>query len=162
MTDVPPLPDFEALYREHRDRVVRLCLNVTGSAASAEDAAQETFLSVYRGLSAFRGEARVSTWIFRIALRQALHARARREPELPEPLPTSPEASLEAREQVARLQRALGELPEEQRLVLSLHAVEGLRHPQIAELLGIAEGTAWSRLHAARKRLAVLLEQHET
>src|SRR5690348_6788496 len=69
---------FEALYQTLAAPVGKLCLNVCGDRAAAEDAVQETFLAVHRALPAFRGECKPSTWVYRIALRAALKARARR------------------------------------------------------------------------------------
>lgn len=145
------------LFRALREPVLALCLHLTGRRADAEDALQETFLAAHRHLAAFRGEAQLSTWLYRIALRAALRARARHpragelDPETPGP---GGEDALAARIEARRVEAAMGRLPAEHRIVLSLFAVEGLSHRQIAEVLGVPEGTVWSRLHAARKRLA--------
>lgn len=150
---------FDALFRALRKPVLALCLHLTGRRDDAEDALQETFLSVHRALPRFRAEARVSTWVYRIALRAALRVRARRpEPREPETEPAHDgEPAMAARLEARRLAAALGRLPAEQRAVISLFAVEGLTHREIAEVLGVPEGTVWSRLHAARKRLAAEL-----
>lgn len=140
--------------------MLALCLHVTGRRDDAEDALQEAFLDVHRGLRHFRGEAAASTWVYRIALRAALRVRARRRPEEPvDPETPGPggEAALDARAEARRVAAALGALPAEHRAVLALFAVEGLRHAEIAAVLGIPEGTVWSRLHAARRRLAAAL-----
>lgn len=152
---------FDALYRALREPVLALGLHLTGRRADAEDALQETFLSVHRNLRAFRGEAGLSTWVFRIALRAALQARSRRrdhaEVDPEHPAPGGGEAVLQAREEARRLQSALASLSAEHRSVLALFALDGLGHAAIAEILGLPEGTVWSRLHAARRRLAELL-----
>jgi RNA polymerase sigma-70 factor (ECF subfamily) len=148
-----------ALYAAHRAQVFALCLHLTASRAEAEDALQETFLAVHRGLCSFRGDAAVSTWIFRIALRAALGIRAQRrhaEPlsvEAADPSPM-PDAQAESRIRAGRLLDAMDRLSAEHRAVISLFAVEGLRHAEIAAVLDIPEGTVWSRLHLARKHLA--------
>jgi RNA polymerase sigma-70 factor (ECF subfamily) len=118
------------------------------------------FLTVNSALPHFRGESRLTTWIYRIALRTALRVRARRRPS--EPLdPELPggggEDAMRFVIEARRLAAALGRLPAEQRAVLSLFALDGLGHAAIAEILGVPEGTVWSRLHAARKRLAAEL-----
>lgn len=152
------------LVRALREPVLALCASLTRNRAEAEDATQETLLALHRGLPGFRGDARLSTWVYRIAIRMALHVRARRAdgaaiPEwLPDPAP-GPEQQAQARQRDARLAVALEALSPEQRLVLGLFAVEGLRHGEIAEILGVPEGTVWSRLHLARKRLLALLEE---
>jgi RNA polymerase sigma-70 factor (ECF subfamily) len=146
------------LFLAHRERILALCLHATGRKTEAEDALQETFLAVHRALPGFRGEARLSTWVYRIALRAAAATRARRRPteplldEVADAAP-GPDRAAEGRIEAARLGRALDQMGAEHRMILSLFAVEGLRHGEIAEILGVPEGTVWSRLHAARKAL---------
>jgi RNA polymerase sigma-70 factor (ECF subfamily) len=111
-------------------------------------------------LASFRGEARLSTWVYRIAIRAALRVRARRAPT--EPITDEPAAPRgpnpgEAQEQRDRLLAGLAALSTDHRIVLALFAVDGLSHGEIAETLGIPEGTVWSRLHLARKRLRDLM-----
>jgi RNA polymerase sigma-70 factor (ECF subfamily) len=146
----------DRLFRELREPLHAVCMNLTGRRADAEDAVQEVFVAVHRGLPAFRGASRLTTWIYRIALRAALHARARRqdgEPLDPETPGGGGEADMATRDEARRAAAALGRLPAGPRAVLSLFAVEGLSHREIADILGIPEGTVWSRLHAARRML---------
>ena len=144
------------VFRTFRGPVLGLCLHLTGRLADAEDVVQEVFLSVHRALPLFRGESRLSTWIYRIAIRASLEHRARRrpaeplDPELPGP---SNEEELVARDRARRLLVAMGRLSAEHRTVLSLFAVDGLSHKEIADILGVPEGTVWSRLNGARKHL---------
>ncbi len=148
---------FEAVFLAMRDPLFGLCLHLAGSRAEAEDAVQETFLAVHRALPEFRGDARLSTWIWRIAIRAALRVRSRRpatdavDDDRVGAAPANPGV---AREERDRLRSALDGLSADHRLVLSLFAVEGLSHKEIAELLAIPEGTVWSRLHLARKQVA--------
>lgn len=150
----------QELFRAYRAPLLALCVNITGSRTDAEDALQEVFLAAHRALPRFRGEARLSTWLWRIAVRAALAARTRPEraeselPELPGP---PPERALQARDEARRVAAAMARLTAEHRVVLSLFAVDGLRHADIAAVLGVAEGTVWSRLHEARRALAALL-----
>ena len=148
---------FEEIFRAHRGRVFALCQRLCGDRALAEDALQETFLAVHRGLAGFRGEAQLGTWIYRIAMRVALRVRANH----PVPVGTevevagrAPHDALDARDRARRVQLAIDALPAEQRVVIALFAVEGLSHGEIAAILGVPEGTVWSRLHKARKALA--------
>jgi RNA polymerase sigma-70 factor (ECF subfamily) len=154
----PPRPDADALYRALRAPVLALCLRLTGSRADAEDALQDVFTSVHRALPAFRGEARPATWIYRIAIRAALRIRARRRETVPlDPErdgSARPEDVLAARDEVRRVAAAFDRLSADHRTVLSLFALDGLSHRELAEILGVPEGTVWSRLHAARTRLA--------
>jgi RNA polymerase sigma-70 factor (ECF subfamily) len=151
---------FDTLFRALREPVLALCLHVAGNRGDAEDAVQEVFLAVHRALPRFRGEARLTTWIWRIAIRAALRAKARRrasEPLDPELPGGGGEDAMASRDEARRLAAAMARLPAEHRTVLSLFTIEGLGHRAIADILGIPEGTVWSRLHVARKRLAAEL-----
>jgi RNA polymerase sigma-70 factor, ECF subfamily len=146
-----------------RERVFALCLHILGNRADAQDAVQDTFVSVFGALERFRGESRLSTWIYRITLREALRHKSRRrqsesiDDAMPAPDGGDPAIRREQREQRERLSRALDRLSAEHRTVLSLFAIDGLSHREIADVLGVPEGTIWSRLHGARKRLAAEL-----
>jgi RNA polymerase sigma-70 factor (ECF subfamily) len=147
------------VYADCHHHVHALCRNLLGNAADAEDAAQETFLAVARALPGYRGEASVKTWVHRIAIRVALKLRARRQPrgEL------DPGASDQGPDPIAdhvaadAMARALAALSFEHRLVISLFAVAGMTHAEIADTLGVPEGTVWSRLHHAKHKLGELL-----
>jgi len=138
-------------------RLLALCLHLCGNAADAEDALQETLLALH--VARFRGESSVETFAYRIALRIALRIKARRRlAGQPSGEPAGSGAGpIEAAADAAKVLRAMARLPTEQRAVLSLFALEGLKHKEIAEVLGVPEGTVWSRLHAARKRLQMEL-----
>jgi RNA polymerase sigma-70 factor (ECF subfamily) len=142
--------------RTLREPLHALCLHLTGRRADAEDAVQEVLVAIHRGLPEFRGASRLTTWVYRIALRAAFQARARRrdgEPLDPEMPGGGGEGEMATRDRARRVAAAVARLPAEPRAVLSLFAVEGLSHKEIADILGIPEGTVWSRLHAARRAL---------
>jgi RNA polymerase sigma-70 factor (ECF subfamily) len=144
------------IFRLYRGPVLTLCIHVIGDASEAEDVVQQVFLSVHRALPMFRGESRLSSWIYRIALRAAIAARARRRTfdPLPEHLPApSAEDELQLRDETRRVAAAMDRLSLEHRVVLSLFSIDGLSHREIADVLGVPEGTVWSRLSAARRRL---------
>jgi RNA polymerase sigma-70 factor (ECF subfamily) len=148
---------FDAIFVHFRGPVLALCRHVTNHPGDAEDALQDCFLAVHGGLASFRGEARLATWIYRIALRSALAVRARRRPSQSletEPAQEGHERHLLARDETRRVAMMMERLAPEQRVVLSLFAVEELSHREIADILGIPEGTVWSRLAAARRELA--------
>jgi RNA polymerase sigma-70 factor (ECF subfamily) len=156
---------FSALFRLYRSPVYRLCSNLTGNRAHAEDAVQDVFLAVQQGLKTFRGESKLSTWIFRIALRIGMQEKARagrvassldEASEVPS-AHAGPEQVAATQQRYRHLLIALEKLSVEQRAVLALFAVDGLGHAQIADVLNIPEGTVWSRLHVARRRLQELL-----
>jgi len=158
-------PAMHALYERYRRRVFALIARIVG-AQDAEELTQEVFLRAFRGLAKFRGDAQLSTWMYRLAVNAALsHAtraqsRARRnlgEEELmaiPAPVRADGEPDPKLR---ARLQAALAELPAGYRAVIVLHDVEGLQHDEIAEILGCRVGTCKSQLHKARAKMRALL-----
>lgn len=156
---------FEALRRP----LSALCLRITCDPGDAEDALQEAAVDALRGCTAFRGDAKLSTWLWRIALRAALRIRARRRRPRAERAELDPDdlvhpevepaERLAAREEAKRLLAALGRLPAAQRVVLALAALDSLPQTEIAEVLGIPVGTVYSRLHGARERLARELER---
>ncbi|WP_373049395.1 sigma-70 family RNA polymerase sigma factor [Vulgatibacter sp.] len=159
---------FAALLRLHQDRVYDLLVRMLGDKAEAEDVTQEVFLAFHRALPRFRGESRVSTWLFRIAKNHCLNRikyLGRRGASRQVPLedaddpaaaegPERPDRTLERRRTDERVQAAIAALPEEQRLVVVLREIEGLSYEEIAEVLEQPEGTVKSRLHRARLALA--------
>jgi len=165
---------FEQLVRRHERSVFRLLYRMLGSREEAEDAAQEAFLSLHRHGRRFRREARFSTFLYRVAANAALNRRRSlgrsraRERELAarqaggSDLPSSPrdpEDAARGSETQARVQQALLELPGELRMAVVLYDIEGQSYKDIAEILGIPEGTVKSRIHRARQGLRDLLEE---
>jgi RNA polymerase sigma-70 factor, ECF subfamily len=160
---------FEELVRTHQHRIYALALRMLGNAAEAQDVAQEAFLRAHRGLAEFRGEARLSTWLYAIASRLCLNRLAGSErrltrhgeetlTRLPDGRP-GPDQTLERGEIEEALHRAIGELVEERRIVVILRDVEGLAYEEIAEALELPVGTVRSRLHRARLDLKEKLER---
>jgi RNA polymerase sigma-70 factor, ECF subfamily len=150
---------FDDIFATFRSRVFALSLHVTADESDAQDATQETFVAIWRGLSRFRGDSALSTWIYRIAIRSALRVRARRpqtETLAFEPVGEDRNPALES-ERSRQVRRALSRLTADHRTVLALFSLDGLSHQEIAETLGIPEGTVWSRLHLARKKLSAEL-----
>jgi RNA polymerase sigma-70 factor, ECF subfamily len=150
------------LYRRYAPRVHAVVRRLAGDDALAEDWAQEAWVRAFRALPAFRGEARFSTWLHRIAVNSALHGRRWRERRVSRETPMETQAEPSARgDQVMlrlNLQRALDRLPEGMRQIIVLHDVEGYTHEEIGEMLGIAPGTSKSQLFKARARLRGLLQ----
>jgi RNA polymerase sigma-70 factor (ECF subfamily) len=152
---------FDDVYAAHHGHVYALCRRIVGNRIDAQDALQDTFVAVALGLPRFRGESSLRTWVHRIAISAALKVRAH-SARAPEPLeidvaaPNAPNPGV-TRDTRERLARAMDSLPFEHRVVISLFAIEGLTHPEIAATLGVPEGTVWSRLHTAKKRLAATL-----
>ncbi len=155
-----------ALFELTRTSLYSVALRMTGRPDLADDAVQETFVDVLRGIEGFRDEARLTTWLYRVAVRAAARVAARarnRHAALPEELPDvsasarEPAESLARREGAARILAAIAQLPPPQRAVVALAAVEDLPQVEIAAVLGIPAGTVYSRLHQARERLRELL-----
>ena len=158
---------FEELYRAHAGRIFGLALRMLGNPADAEDLLQEIFLAAHRKLDTFRGDAALGTWLYRLAMNQLLdhvRSRAARAGQLTDgmddmsTLADAGGAKLADRA-VDRvdLERAIAQLPEGCRAAFVLHDVEGLEHQEVAEVLGIAEGTSKSQVHKARLRLREIL-----
>jgi RNA polymerase sigma-70 factor (ECF subfamily) len=160
---------FEELVRTQQHRVYGLALRMLGNAAEAQDVAQEVFLRAHRGLAEFRGDARLSTWLYAIVSRLCLNRLAGGERRLTrdgeEALSRiadarpGPDQTLEQGELAEALSRAIGELPEERRIVVVLRDIEGLAYEEIAEVLELPVGTVRSRLHRARLDLKEKLER---
>lgn len=155
-----------ALYDRYAPRVYAVVRRLAGDEDFAQDCAQEAWIRAIRALPSFRGDARFSTWLHRIAVNSALQeirrssTRTRRET----PMPASPTLEAVAVGPPAgdvllqtRLEEALDRLPEGMRQVLILHDVEGYTHEEIGEALGVATGTSKSQLFKARARMRSLL-----
>jgi RNA polymerase sigma-70 factor, ECF subfamily len=152
------------LYRRYAPRVHAVVRRLAGDDALAEDWAQEAWVRVFRALPNFRGEARFSTWLHRIAVNSALHGRRWRERRAGRETPIDSIEPSGRSDQVGlriELQRALDALPEGMRQIVVLHDVEGYTHDEIGGMLGIAAGTSKSQLFKARARLRSFLQPAE-
>lgn len=160
MSDAPPrhASGFEALVRAHQSRVRQQLRRLTkGDHALADDLAQETFVLAWRHIGSFRGDARVGTWLYRIAY-NAFLADRRRAPLPQEPLdnePASPPVPDFSGSTVQRLdvERALATLPEAERVAL-IHCFQlDLSHAEAADVLGWPLGTLKSHVARGKARL---------
>ena len=157
---------LEELVRRHADRVYRLCRTYFRDAADAEDAAQEAFLAVVRGLDRFRGRAAFTTWLHRVTV-NACHDVARRAARRPRRANRDPHdlglAELSDpigdREDALRLADVLAQLDETTRQAVLMHDVQGFGYAEVAATLELPVGTVKSRIHRAHGRLARLLEE---
>jgi RNA polymerase sigma-70 factor (ECF subfamily) len=160
---------FEVLVRTYQHRVFGVAARMLGNTAEAEEVAQEVFLRVHRAIGEFRGEAKLSTWLYTITSRLCLGrlgGRERRVARDGEEVLTrlasgeaDPAAALERSELEVALHRAIGELPEDRRVVVILRDLEGLAYEEIAAALELPVGTVRSRLHRARMDLKDKLER---
>ncbi len=168
------LVDFDQVYERFRLPVWRLARRLTTSEEEALDTTQEIFIRVWRGLPGFRGEAKLSTWVFQIAwnyLRAHRRKMGRKLQIIGEDLPASqdlvesavdtgpdPERRTRATELLDRVEVALKELPEHYRVVVWLRDGEDLSYQEIADTLDVPIGTVRSRLARARRALKELVE----
>jgi RNA polymerase sigma-70 factor (ECF subfamily) len=160
---------FEELVTMYQHRVFGVALRMLGHRAEAEEIAQETFLRAHRSLGAFRGEARLGTWLYAIASRLCLNRLAsgprRHERSDDAALLHTPAGeadaggALERAELEAALHQAIAALPEDRRIVVVLRDLEGLSYEAIGEVLGVPLNTVRSRLHRARLDLKSKLER---
>lgn len=177
--------EFQKIYDAFQPRIHRYLTRLVGS-LEAEDLTQEVFAKVSRGLQGFRGASQLSTWIYRIATNTARDRL--RSPSFRRVAPKSSAGDLIRAEQIETAERAgqarekrasidqelirkemnecirdfVDNLPENYRAVLVLSEIEGLKNPEIAEVLGLSLHTVKVRLHRARTRLRKELEAHCT
>jgi RNA polymerase sigma-70 factor, ECF subfamily len=161
------LAAFEAIYRAHAGRLYSLVRRMTGRQADAEDLLQEIFLAAHRKLDSFRGEAALGTWLYRLATNLCLdHLRSRavRTGQQTSPLDDQVGLADAGSRRIADrtvtkmdLERAIARLPDGCRAAFVLHDVEGHEHREVADMLGVAEGTSKSQVHKARLRLRAML-----
>ena len=151
-----------ALYDMHASRVYSLAYRLSGDAEKAREFTQDTFIRAFSRLPQFRGDAAFSTWLHRIVVTIVSNARRSeirfaREVALEEAHSievTAPEADPDLKECIAR---AVERLSDAYRTTLIMHDIEGYTHTEIAEVLGVAEGTCKSRLSMARAQLRATL-----
>jgi len=150
---------FRALYDANVDRIYRLMYRMAGDQELARDFTQEAFVRAYQRLDQFRGDAAFSTWLHSVAVSVALNGLRKVDRH------RERERSLEDADRVAsgltasqpglreRIDRAVDALPDIYRTVFLMHDLEGYNHGEIAESLGVAEGTSKARLSRARAKL---------
>ena len=165
--------DFEKLVTAYEKNVYNLALRMVGDPEDAADMTQETFIKAYRALSSFRGDSKFSSWLYRIASNVCLdflRSRSRHPQvslstvdeddratfELPD-MRQNPEEQLMKKLGMEAVRRGLEQLPEQQRQILVLRELGGLSYAELAQTLGLEEGTVKSRIFRARKRLCALL-----
>ena len=152
---------IRSLYDRYAPRVYAVVRRIAGDDDLAQDYAQEAWIRAIRALPSFRGDARFSTWLHRIAVNAALQAvrkaetRRKHEGPVPDQVPIAPGN----RDSLLRdrLERALEGLPQGMRRVLILHDVEGYTHEEIGDVLGVTAGTSKSQLSKARAKMRAML-----
>lgn len=150
---------LEELYRRHRSAILGYAYRMTGDRALAEDVVQDTFVYFFRNLRRYEPRGKLVAYLFRIARSLALDGkRAARRPPLPPP-EEAPDAALSAEEREAgealgeKVRQAMLALPERLREVVELRLFQGFDYARVAELTGVPEATARSRLRYALEAL---------
>jgi RNA polymerase sigma-70 factor (ECF subfamily) len=173
---------FEEIVRMYQHKVYNLVYRMIGSQQEAEDIAQEVFVTVFKSVDSFRGEAKFSTWLLRIAANHSKNrikylSRRATDPEgldgagagdvqaAPNVAPLTaqidaPDVIMEAKEIDQLMQQAIAALDEDQRLLVILRDVEEMSYEEIGEVTGLPEGTIKSRLHRARMAIKEWLDRH--
>ena len=150
---------FGELFRRHRDRMWALALRTTRDPELASDAVQDAFLNAFRRAGSFRGDSQVTTWLHRITVNACLDRLRRVRPtsDIADHEPVEPHDRHRSVEVRLDVQAALAQLPEGQRLALTLVDMHGLPVAEAAQVLGVAEGTIKSRCSRGREAMALLL-----
>jgi RNA polymerase sigma-70 factor (ECF subfamily) len=153
---------FETLYNQHASRLYNLASRMAGGASDAEDLLQDIFLLAYRKVGSYRGESSLGTWLYRLAMNHCVDVLRNRqtrmghvtdsmdEPDAPPVAAPGPALSAVSR---IDLERAIQALPPACRAAFLLHDVEGFGHQEVADILGVSEGTSKSQVHKARLRI---------
>ncbi len=165
---------FEELATRYQPAIMNMAYRLLGNRSDAGDVCQEVFVLLLRKLGSFRGEAKFSTWLYRVSL-NACHDYARRSrrnvslsespgddlPEIEQRLADdgleAPEASMERAEVQKAVREAISRLPYKFKEIIYLHDISGYNYKEVAEILDISLGTVKSRLNRARNRLALEL-----
>lgn len=167
---------YRGLVERYQGRVYSLVYGMVRNREDARDITQDAFVKAYRNLSTFRLESGFYTWLYRIAMNLAIdfvRKRSRREissfdegvaardgDEIAEAHnDDGPSRQLERKQLFGKIMDAMELLPEDQRQVILLRELEGMQYREIAEIMGIPEGTVMSRLFYARKKLQKLLSE---
>ena len=158
---------FSELVDRYKNLVYALVYRMIPDRSRTDDLAQDVFLKVYRGLPYFRGEARLSTWIYRIVQNVCSQARAQRRPDVPlesdshgraRQSPGAPDAAFADIEVRDRLEKAIQQLPDNYQLLIAAHYLQGVQYEDLAATLDIPLGTVKTHLHRAKRRLREILE----
>ncbi|MBE2256073.1 MAG: RNA polymerase sigma factor [Ignavibacteria bacterium] len=149
---------FKILFKEYSPKIYAFSLRLSLDTRLAEEITQETFIKVWFKLETFRFESKFSTWIFGIAYNEFL-TQLRNNRRLENKHNEAAELGLEKFKDVIHfdtnidLEYSIAKLPEKQKTVFLLYELEGYKHKEISEILGISEGTSKSHLHTAKKFL---------
>lgn len=158
---------FAELVDRYKNVVFGLVYRMTNDRSQVDDLAQDVFLKIHRGLPYFRGEARLSTWIYRIVANVCVQARARRIPEVPldrededrpRREPGAADAAFGSIELRDRLDKAIAQLPDQYQILIAAHYLRGVQYEALAEALNIPLGTVKTHLYRAKRQLREIMD----
>jgi RNA polymerase sigma-70 factor (ECF subfamily) len=171
--------DFKQIVMDHQERVMNTCYRFVHNREDAEDVAQDVFVEVHRSLNRFRGDARLSTWIYRIAVTKSLDfiRRKKRQKRFGRIIPIfggeedkdvqiaakdipDPETTLEQKERNQILKQAVESLSENQRVAVTLNKYEGFSYKEIAEIMDTSVASVESLIFRGMKNLKKKLTQY--
>lgn len=167
---------FKYLVDTYKDRIFNTAIGIVQNAEDAEDVAQEVFIQVYRSIHNFKGESKLSTWLYRIATTRSLDLlRSRKskkrfgfiqrlfgdgnEPLYELPDFNHPGVILDQKENAARLFKAIAQLPENQKIAFTLHKLEDLSYQEVSKIMQISISAVESVMHRAKQNLRKMLEK---
>lgn len=167
---------FKTLVESYQDLVYNTALGIVQNAEDAEDISQEVFIKVYRSVHTFKGESKISTWLYRITVSTALDLlRSKKskkrfsflqrlfgdnnEPLQEVPDFNHPGVALDQKENAARLFKAINQLPENQKVAFTLHKLEDLSYQEISEVMKVSVSAVESLMHRAKQNLKKILEK---
>ena len=161
------LEAYEELYRTQSGKMKSIALNMLGNTHDAEDAVQETFLKIHRGIKYFKGQSAFSTWTYRILMNACYDLRRRkmRRQETPEQDLVEEDQTFEAPAPMhdhplrMSLERCVAQLTPYMRSVFQLYEVEGFKHSEIGAILNISEMASKNALYQAKRRLRDMLSE---
>ena len=156
---------FEELVDRYKNMVFAMIMRTFPDRSQAEDLAQDVFLRIHRGLPYFRGEARLSTWIYRIVVNLCTQDRARRmssvsldDANARVSTPAAADRHADDLELRDRLEKAIAQLPAQYRVLIAAHYLRGVQYEDLAEAMNMPLGTVKTQLYRAKKQLRMLLE----
>jgi RNA polymerase sigma-70 factor (ECF subfamily) len=153
--------NFEEIYEKYAPQIYRICLGYLNDTEQAKDLMQETFISIWKGLSSFKNQSKLSTWIFRIATNNCLRyiEKSKRiiTTELPFQIPEDSEPEID--DKVNFLYKCISELEETERLIISL-LLEELPQVEIAAIVGLNVGNIRVKVHRIKEKLTANFKRH--
>ncbi len=170
---------FKYLVDTYQDQIFNTAIGIVQNAGDAEDVTQEVFIQVFRSIRYFKGESKLSTWLYRIATTRALdHLRSRKskkrfgfmqrlfgdgnEPIYELPDFNHPGIAMEKKEDAARLFKAIKQLPDNQKIAFTLHKLEDLSYKEVSEVMKTSVAAVESLMHRAKLNLRKILTEPGT